>query len=679
MLEIAPAAALVVQSAAPSDPSRLGRSGAERDAQAARDRGDMTLPELLAREPGVLMQQTSPAAGAPIMRGMVGPQVLILVDGLRLNNALWRTGPVQYLNAVNLQAVDRIEIMRGPDSARYGGGALGGVIHLHTHDPGFVDEGFALHGDLAGGYSSADEGKTLRAQADLQGAQLGGHIGGDLAEFANLRGGRGTGIQADSSYKRGDLDAKVLWAPGPGQRVSAGFLSLHQYDAPRPDKCTRDALGQVIDCRQRKEQSIDLAHLRWDMLGAAFFDQAQALVGVQNFAELGERERRDKGRFETTLDQDLVLSGQVYGVHVLRPLAQTRLRLGFGAELSHEIINAHAWRTTSPLRAPLGADPAATDPAHLDPSLATVANDSRYTSMAIYTQQKWLIGSDLSLNAGLRYSGYQVQAPQSERLNYALDRSFAAPSASLAAEYHALPWLFLAANLSHAYRAPNIYDLTGRDFFGGGFEFADASSLGPERLSGAELITRLRLGALHVEVSAYANLLHTLIVRQPTDFKQVSIYQGAQTFARVNSGRAWIYGAEASAELALGRLAHIYSQASYTYGQDISNDEPLSRIPPPMGLVGLSGQPLPTLRLGSELQWVLAQERLSARDIADSRIPQDGTPGYFFVDLFASYRVLPALHISARLHNLFDASYRVHGSGVDGAGVQGRLALRVIF
>ncbi|MGC6581459.1 MAG: TonB-dependent receptor plug domain-containing protein, partial [Akkermansiaceae bacterium] len=99
-----------------------------------------TLPQALQNSPGVLVQQTTPGHGSPFIRGFNGRQTLLLQDGIRLNNATWRGGPVQYWNTVDSQAIDRIELIKSQGSVLYGSDAIGGTVNTFTKSSDFRDE-----------------------------------------------------------------------------------------------------------------------------------------------------------------------------------------------------------------------------------------------------------------------------------------------------------------------------------------------------------------------------------------------------------------------------------------------------------------------------------------------------------------------------------------------------------
>ena len=100
--------------------------------RALTERAPRTVPEALLEAPGVFVQQTNHGGGSPIIRGMIGPQNLILLDGVRLNNSVYRTGPTQYLNLIDPLSIDAD---RGAARARLG------ALRLRRHgrrDPGGV-------------------------------------------------------------------------------------------------------------------------------------------------------------------------------------------------------------------------------------------------------------------------------------------------------------------------------------------------------------------------------------------------------------------------------------------------------------------------------------------------------------------------------------------------------------
>ncbi|MFP6700245.1 MAG: TonB-dependent receptor plug domain-containing protein, partial [Planctomycetaceae bacterium] len=94
------------------------------DSAALRRRQPLDMVQAVEREVGVLMQQTGRGQASPFLRGLTGSQTVLLVDGIRLNNGIFRLGPNQYFNTIDPGQVDHIEVIRGPQSVLWGSDAL---------------------------------------------------------------------------------------------------------------------------------------------------------------------------------------------------------------------------------------------------------------------------------------------------------------------------------------------------------------------------------------------------------------------------------------------------------------------------------------------------------------------------------------------------------------------------
>ena len=91
-----------------------------------------TTPQILRETEGVWTQQTTVGQGSPLLRGLTGYQAFLAIDGVRLNNSTFRSGPNQYLVTISPDNLDRVEVLRGAGSMLYGSGAMGGVISMFT-------------------------------------------------------------------------------------------------------------------------------------------------------------------------------------------------------------------------------------------------------------------------------------------------------------------------------------------------------------------------------------------------------------------------------------------------------------------------------------------------------------------------------------------------------------------
>jgi hemoglobin/transferrin/lactoferrin receptor protein len=110
-----------------------------------------------------------------------------------------------------------------------------------------------------------------------------------------------------------------------------------------------------------------------------------------------------------------------------------------------------------------------------------------------------------------------------------------------------------------------------------------------------------------------------------------------------------------------------YGNLTYTYGQNESRNEPVGGIPPFFGLTGLQWKHM-ALDVDGFFRFASDQNRLSAADKADSRIPPGGSPAWYTFNLRGGYLVFKGIHFHAGIENIMDSNYREHGSGINAPG-----------
>ncbi|MCH8072359.1 MAG: TonB-dependent receptor plug domain-containing protein, partial [Proteobacteria bacterium] len=189
--------------------------------------------DALMMEPGVFLQQTTPGQGTAIIRGLKGSEVLHLVDGFRLNNAIFRNAPTQYLALVAPGSVDRIEVVRGAPASLYGSDAVGGVIQILSRVPSFDSPGSRSSVYLA--FDTADLGKMVRASFESGNEHVAGLISGEYLDTGNRRIGGGQRIGPSAYESRG---ARIALSATPNDASSWLFdlQFARQPSTPRVDE-----------------------------------------------------------------------------------------------------------------------------------------------------------------------------------------------------------------------------------------------------------------------------------------------------------------------------------------------------------------------------------------------------------------------------------------------------------
>ena len=126
-----------------------------------------TSADLLASVPGIKVQKSQFGGGSPVLRGMESNRVLLVVDGVRMNNAIYRKGHLQNSITVSPNLLEKTEVVFGPSSVIYGSDALGGVIHYYTKTPKISDKN-EIKGDAFLRYSSVNNEVTNALSVELQ-------------------------------------------------------------------------------------------------------------------------------------------------------------------------------------------------------------------------------------------------------------------------------------------------------------------------------------------------------------------------------------------------------------------------------------------------------------------------------------------------------------------------------
>jgi outer membrane receptor protein involved in Fe transport len=225
--------------------------------------------------------------------------------------------------------------------------------------------------------------------------------------------------------------------------------------------------------------------------------------------------------------------------------------------------------------------------------------------------------------------------------------------------------------MNTGFRAPNIDDLGTLGIVDFRYETPNFD-LKPEHSFQYQIGYKYQDSKLRGEIYVYRNELYNLIVRNRIVGDSI---EGYPVYQKENIERAYIQGAETAWDLALNKSWMLSGSLTYTYGQNITRNEPVRRIPPLFGRLAVEYK-LKGWLFNLEWQNAGKQDRLAAGDNEDNRIPSGGTPGWNIFNVNASYE-LRFIKIDLSLLNLFNQDYRFHGSGVNGYGRSAFLSIIV--
>ena len=636
-------------------------------------RGGSTVAAHLLRDvTGVHVQQTSAGQGAVVLRGMVGNQVLMLVNGVPINNGTYRDGPGQYLATVDPETIERIEVVRGPASVLYGSDAQGGVVNIITRP--HPQDG-SLSTRIAGSVSTGDGSYRLRASAGAQGEHWSVTAGGTLATAGDLRAGGDLGTQVPTGFTAEGLDVAARVWLGSSHTLSAVAQHFVMHDVPRYDRYfdfRAPDPGPDVE-HVFAPQGRQLAYLRHVFAGAsAALAKLETTVSLATQQEGRHRTKRLGSGVPDTLTthwrDDVFTPGvSVVGSSAL-PLAARTIDLTWGAEWYHDALNSSGveenLRTGAQVPLELPVEGGGTV------SVGNFPDGASADRIGVFLAAATPVTGFLDLSVGGRWSHFR------NRANVGLDfgGQVANTSSDLTGQLGlvaapARRWR-LAGRLAQGFRAPNLYDLTRTGPVPGGVQLPNPDARPEQSLSG-ELSVRYAAQTAAFDVTAYYTRVTDFIDRVPGEFEGDTLFNGERVYQGRNIGTAHIRGVEAEAAAVLGPV-RVETGVAYTYGTQppaSGVQEPMSKIPPLGGFATLRwSAPARPLTVEYVFRWALRQDRLGARDLGDPRIEPGGTPGYTEHGVRVSTSISSTVRVSAGVENIFDELYRTHSSGVDTAG-----------
>jgi outer membrane receptor protein involved in Fe transport len=629
------------------------------DSEDIRSAAAQTAMDLLHGEVGTFVQQTTPGQAIAIVRGLKGSEVLHLVDGFRLNNAFFRNAPNQYMALVDGRSLDRIEVVRGPASAWYGGDAMGGVVQMFTPDPRMEGPRWSARGLLQSQYASADDASLSRLEGVVghDGITLSG--GATYQDVGELRVGGGE-HRPFTDYTAKAANGKIDLGFGEGHELMLQTQWLEQPSTSRIDEL-------VAGYGQTRPNSVEFAfepqarrftQARYRHRGEALlWDQLDAQAGRQTIVD--DRRSRESGSPNREREAN---SSKLDGVSL-----QMGKRLGdhyftYGGDYYSDTVRSERVRENIDSGAISARPPRFPDGSTMD-------------QLGLFVADDWSMGR-IDLNGALRYSRVDTRlAPLGE---FAVDVEDDDLSANLGTSFALTDEWHLVSNLGRAFRPPNVFDLgTFGDRPGNRFNIPNPE-LRPERVVSLDFGVKHRGPRWAAEAFVFASRYRDKITSVLTGETTAS---GRLIVQSRNATRLDLQGVEIGARGLLRPGLDAYFSATHTRGEErFDGDEyAADRIPPLYGKLGLAWRPTDRVQLEGYAFYAGRQERLSPRDAIDPRLDPNGTGGWASWNALAAYRVNDRLDISLRLENLGDKRYREHGSGLEEPGRNAVLGASVEF
>ncbi|MDZ7342938.1 MAG: TonB-dependent receptor [candidate division KSB1 bacterium] len=646
-------------------------------AKEARERNIQQTAEMLKEEAGVFVQKTNHGGGSPIIRGLKANKLLLLVDGIRMNNATYRGGNFQYLNTVDAHALERVEVIHGPVSALYGSDALGGAVNVITKKPILHNgDGYLLAGSVSGVASTADHSYKSHLNAMTSNSNWGILIDASYSAFGNVTRGDNAGAvlmqklendsrtkrqlnrtQSPNAYDAIDLTTKALIKLTTTQQVTAAYQLNRQKSVPRYDAFE----AQTDSIWNYAPQERDLVYLGYqNNQSNRLFHLATVTVSWHRQFERRVRQgfgrtHENRDQFETTTPGLQIQFNKIIG---------QQHYLVYGTELYYDkVASESSQRNTS-----TGA---------ISPRNPIYPDGSSFMNFGVFAHSELALSPQWTITLGARFSAFHLKAEFAEGVTGEIDfgtieQTPTAVTWSFGSKIAVTKDVNFVTNIAQGFRAPNLDDVTklgpGK---GGNFYDVPNPDAKPEQTLSIDAGFKFSFDHLRATFASYYNHITDLLLRRSATYNGLPyIVEEGDTvlvFRHENAGKAYTTGLEMAAEFLVASPLVLVGNVSYTYGHNRSNLEPLTGIPPLHGLLGIRWS---TRKYWAEVnaRWAAAQERLSSEDKQDLRIPEGGTPGWYTVNLRAGMNVSENFSVQLGMANLFDHNYREHASGFNAPG-----------
>ena len=654
----------------------------------------------------VAMQKSQQGGGSPILRGFEASRVLLVVDGVRMNNAIYRGGHLQNIITMDNNILDRAEILLGPSSTIYGSDALGGVIHFYTRNPELSSSGsFSTKGNAFFRYGSVNEEKTGHVDLNLGGQKFASLTSFTFSDFGDLKMGEKTNKALDaqfgvrpqyaeratdnssdilvansdpfkqvaSGYKQYDLLQKFLFASSARMTHLVNLQYSNSTNIPRYDRLT-DPQGTGLKFGEwyygPQKRLMGSYNLSITDLGA-FADAMSATLSYQDI----EESRHDR-RFNNNNRNDRNEHIKVWGltINFNKTVGKNSFRYGIDGQFNSLTSTAHTTNIVTGAEGPQNT--------------RYPDGDNTMNAISAYGSHTLQITDLLTLNDGVRVGGSFLNCNFVDKTFFPfpyddITQNNLVGSGNLGLIYTPSNWKISLMG-STGYRSPNIDDMAKV------FESVAGSpttvgtlvvpnpDLKPEKtINGDFSVTKFFGDKIRLEGVVFATRFYDAIATMPStlDGQSQVIYNGylANVVSSQNVSEANLYGFNGTLQADIARNFVLTASYNYTYGSvknESGPDTPLDHIPPVFGRVGLR---YATSKFNSELfsnfsGWKDLSRYSSSGEDNLQYATAEGMPSWYTINLRVGYELNKMFTVQAGIDNMLDLQYRTFASGINAPG-----------
>ena len=666
-----------------------------------------TAADMLSISNEVYIQKSQLGGGSPMIRGFSANSVLIVVDGVRMNNAIFRSGNLQNVISIDPNIIENAEVVFGPGSIIYGSDALGGVMDFHTRKAKLSEnEKPHISANSLLRYSSANNEKTAHFDINYGKKTWGfvtsvtfsdyddlkmGSVGNDdyvRNEYVERRSGVDTiinnkneNVQKQSGFNQLNILQKIRFKPNDNLDINYGFHYSTTSDIPRYDRLIQyknDKLKYAEWYYGPQKWMMNNLNIRFTEK-SKLFDELILTAAYQIF---------DESRIDRKFQKDELRSRSenvnVASINLdLDKKISKKSTIFYGLEGFYNKVNSS------------GKIENINTLEEFPTSTRYPDGGSDYSSFAGYFSFKSNISKKITISSGLRYSQVIMKSEfiDTTFFNFPYDEiniNTGALNASAGLVYLTdNNWKF-NINLSSGYRAPNIDDIAKV------FDSEPGTVIVPNENLKSEYAYNLDIGTSRnfsnqskINATIFYTILDNAMVRRDFTFNGYDSIMYDEEMSKVealtNTGSAIIYGGSVTLKVNLKKGFVISSNLTYTKGKD-DEGYPVRHVAPLFGSSSITyTNDKIKLKLYSIYNGKISFENLalSERDktymYSEDENGNPYSPSWWTINFKIQYQINSKVQLSSGIENIFNYRIRPYSSGICASGRNFIIALRGSF
>ncbi|MBI1837381.1 MAG: TonB-dependent receptor [Flavobacteriia bacterium] len=671
--------------------------------------------DVMSNSGNVLVQKSQQGGGSPIIRGFETNKVLMVVDGVRMNNAIYRGGHLQNIITLDNSVFDKIEVAFGPGSVVYGSDALGGVMHFYTKNPLLSESNkIKIAASAFTRYTTANSGSAAHTDISIGNSKVASLTSFSYSNYGDLRQGavrnpyygnfgsrnwyvkqingidslfvnNDTNLQIGSSYSQIDFLQKILFKQSEKVNHILNFQYSTSSNIDRYDRLTLTNDGKPLTNLNNPKFGTWYYGPQKRMFGSytlnltnnnRIYDHARIIVGYQNIEE-SRIDRKYKKSIENHHVEKLDII--TFNADFDNKLGKNEIR--FGIDAYYNKVNSTAFGKNLKM-----------DTVGLISTRYSDGGSAMY-SIAGYFTHTWEISKKIILNDGIRFSNVNLNSKWINKTFFPFPfenviQKNNAVNGNIGIVYMPNNTSRFTAGVSSGFRAPNVDDLSKVFESTQGNIIVPNPNIKPEYTYTYELgISQLLHKKILVSLNGYyTNYVNALTTQNFTFNGQDSIiYDGvmSKVTATTNAAKAYIYGLESSISGNLNEYLSVLGSFNYTYGRIVTDttDYPLDHIAPIFGKVSFN---VKLKKFRGEFfvnynGWKRMKDYNLMGEDNESNATPFGMPAWYTANIRLTYQFNKYISLQAACENIFDQNYRQFASNISAPGRNFIVTLRGNF